>query len=1207
MRVNATCIPSPELAHRLVGDPVDVVTGACFDSIRDAIVDSPTPMEWRRYHDSRRTEDRGLGPGWRHSFDHRLVFDLDGIRYEAPSGTEVKFPFFGETNQLAERGYTLHRDGDRFELTPPEGPILTFRMAGRANARLESIGIPPQAIAVDYSPFDGSLVGFTDCAGNHLRIVYDGWKIIGIRAQPARDAKALDLARYTYDRGYLVDVEDAYHHHLRYVYDVSGRIAQRVDRRGYSFFFEFDHDGRCIRSGGEDGFFATSLAYYPLEGYTEVTEAGGVWKYFYDTNGTITRIEEPTGAAREFVVRPEDGQIAAEIDAAGREIHYLYNENGSLVGKRDSIGRWLRESADEPDLPSSPLEYEFGVPSDEHFELPAKWTAESTEIPVFGDSQPTSPKGHLPDVVFSSLVFATEPARGRLVEIRDIQGLLLREEQEGRTRRYGYDPNGNIQWALDFDGGRTEYKFASLNQLVETSDANRFITRFELTKDGEISATIDPAQVRTEFGRDAVSHLTGVRRAGVEKESYVHDPAGRLVAKRDAQGNPLYTLKLGPQGEILERAFTDGGFERFEYDARLRIVKAESPHANVSLAYDLGGRRILDERDGKGVHRHFLGDDLIDVRVLERFVTRYRYHEDSNHRTTIITDPTGREHRVRDLGNGVFERVFSSGISETAQYHPDGHCLLRSVYSADNPQTRWDRRYEYNGERNLLASHDSERGPTRYEHDAGHRLLVEHFPNGTSQKFAHDAAGNLLRNGEKTLSYWPGNFLGEANGRTFQHDARHAVSLETWTGGCRRFRRDSRDQLIAVEYFNLERREQRSEYVHSGTWTAKYDALNRRIEKSAAGATTTFYWEDNRLAAEVLPTGALRVYIYANALALTPILFVDYESVDADPKSGKAYAVFANHLGCPEAVQDMDGTYVWRARIAPYGAAHVEVGRDFHQPIRWPGHYFDAEIGLQYNRFRTYAPELGRYLEPDPIGRASGLENVYQYTVNPLRDVDIQGLTRVCPLTGKPIRERKRKGRNQAPDTEHPDAFPGIRRGGDKVNEHANRAAKMLHQLAKDSPFFLGPDGKGRSITVVHHEDGTVSVGVSGSDPGRRERAQQLVDAMNKRYPNPNARDKKTYRAAEKDVKPKPLKLKRAEGGNPAGVCSEPSAAQAVGENPSPPHSYQTIWSGPGENNHSMGLSTPGHGRSLMAPCATCQNKDNIKTYANMASGRPTP
>ncbi|WP_249126908.1 RHS repeat-associated core domain-containing protein, partial [Aeromonas popoffii] len=67
--------------------------------------------------------------------------------------------------------------------------------------------------------------------------------------------------------------------------------------------------------------------------------------------------------------------------------------------------------------------------------------------------------------------------------------------------------------------------------------------------------------------------------------------------------------------------------------------------------------------------------------------------------------------------------------------------------------------------------------------------------------------------------------------------------------------------------------------------------------------------------------------------------------------------------------------------------------------LRFQGQYFDAETGLHYNRHRYYQPETGRFITPDPIGLAGGLNN-YQYAPNPTGWVDPLGLTGVpgdCP------------------------------------------------------------------------------------------------------------------------------------------------------------------------------------------------------------------
>ena len=55
------------------------------------------------------------------------------------------------------------------------------------------------------------------------------------------------------------------------------------------------------------------------------------------------------------------------------------------------------------------------------------------------------------------------------------------------------------------------------------------------------------------------------------------------------------------------------------------------------------------------------------------------------------------------------------------------------------------------------------------------------------------------------------------------------------------------------------------------------------------------------------------------------------------------------------------------------------------------GNTSDKETNLHYNYFRYYEPETGRYISPDPIGLAGGL-NVYGYAEqNPLSLVDPTG------------------------------------------------------------------------------------------------------------------------------------------------------------------------------------------------------------------------
>lgn len=81
-----------------------------------------------------------------------------------------------------------------------------------------------------------------------------------------------------------------------------------------------------------------------------------------------------------------------------------------------------------------------------------------------------------------------------------------------------------------------------------------------------------------------------------------------------------------------------------------------------------------------------------------------------------------------------------------------------------------------------------------------------------------------------------------------------------------------------------------------------------------------------------------------------------------------------------------------------------------------PGQYFDQETGLHYNYFRDYDPNIGRYIESDPIGIISNqsilsyklfgvfnsiftINKLYVYAENnPIIAFDITGLVRVTIL-----------------------------------------------------------------------------------------------------------------------------------------------------------------------------------------------------------------
>ena len=152
--------------------------------------------------------------------------------------------------------------------------------------------------------------------------------------------------------------------------------------------------------------------------------------------------------------------------------------------------------------------------------------------------------------------------------------------------------------------------------------------------------------------------------------------------------------------------------------------------------------------------------------------------------------------------------------------------------------------------------------------------------------------------------------------------------------------------------------------------------------------TTHFLYDAQaRLIAEYTGQGALiREYAYLQDLPLA--LF--------EP-SGAVLFVHTDHLNTPRVITDQNRRIVWRwDNDDAFGGnmANENPGGQgvFTFNLRFPGQYFDRETNNHYNYYRDYSPEIGTYVESDPIGLAGGI-NTYGYVeANPLAMIDPQGL-----------------------------------------------------------------------------------------------------------------------------------------------------------------------------------------------------------------------
>jgi RHS repeat-associated protein len=171
-----------------------------------------------------------------------------------------------------------------------------------------------------------------------------------------------------------------------------------------------------------------------------------------------------------------------------------------------------------------------------------------------------------------------------------------------------------------------------------------------------------------------------------------------------------------------------------------------------------------------------------------------------------------------------------------------------------------------------------------------------------------------------------------------------------------------------------------------------YDYMSRRIMKATATQTNTYLYDGWNLLAET--TGSSTNY-YIWGLDLSQSM------QGAGGVGGLLMAVLDGDAYCPgfdangnvTDYTDASGTTVARYEYDPFGKVSAQSGSmadDF--VYRFSTKYADDETGLVYYGYRYLNPDVGRWINRDPIVEDGGM-NLYGFAANsPLSHFDILGL-----------------------------------------------------------------------------------------------------------------------------------------------------------------------------------------------------------------------
>jgi len=724
--------------------------------------------------------------------------------------------------------------------------------------------------------------------------------------------------------------------------------------------------------------------YQPSDLYQITDALGHVTTYAsYDGAGRVTRVTDANGVNTDMTYTPR-GWLASRT-VGGSATKFTYTPYGSVQTLTDPDGVVTTFGYDTAHRLTDITDAQG---NDTHYTLDAAGNKTAEQISTASGT-----------VVHS--LSRSYNALGQLTAM--IDGLNQTVFNAGYSD--SYDANGNLTHSADGLSIQRQQSYDALNRLVSTLDnyngtdtatANTTTTT-SLDALDRVTSVTDPSNLVTSYTHDGLSNLTALQSPDSGASSSTFDAAGNALTHTDAKGivatstydalnrktstsymdttaNVTYTYDeansvtgctaSAPIGR-LTRMVENAVSTTYCYDARGNVIqktqvvsgRTDSTSYSYTAADRLSGETTPDgtvigyafNSNGRisGVQVTPSGSTSASPTVVSNVtwlpfgpISSYTLGNgqvvtrtyDANYRLTDLTSPALALHFSLDAMGDITALGNAPGANpatESYQYDPLYH--LTSVTNSSGVLES----YTYNQTGDRLSKTASGLATGTYSYTSGTHQLASI---GSAPR-ANDANGNTT-----------GSVIG---GQTygFAYDARQRIALAQANGAT------------------------------VGTYT--YNAMGERIGKVASTTERYGYNEARQLIAEYGATD--RDYIWLDDLPVA--------TVDGSATTSTVNYVTADQLGTPRVVTNSAGTVIWSWSFAgnPFGEQQP-ISSGYVLNLRYPGQYYDAEMGTNYNMFRTYEQATGRYLQSDPIGLKGGI-STYAYVGNaPLMGRDPTGL-----------------------------------------------------------------------------------------------------------------------------------------------------------------------------------------------------------------------